>query len=619
MTVDKDKILHQNRTKNLLVEYNKLKDSYSSVSNVEYLESAAKAYQDNYVNESLTFIIENSRLIFSEPKFGFHFYKETVTSPFMTYFTSLPGELEKVSSYYNENGKNMPPEQKEEFTSLINVLESTIKSHEKTIMILNHGLETDEDFNHYYTECVNSIFNIQRENCDIEKEKAIMYEAVKDSQSPELFFAIAPYIPVNTDLRKIDANHLVASNMHHYFTECVLDEEHPSIDQREWDAFIESVVIVSNLIHDSAYKDAVNNLRIVNRTMLNGIAQESVKDQVEELYVEHVVESASNTKMNPLNTKSFEDLYSTPQGAVNKLFTDSFLYEMNREENVNEAAYRDDLADDARCILLEYVEYEYYHCEDVNQPIQGYNYFPEGTTVEQAFLMLSEAVHGKTGTPNPLLVKNHSGNPDDTIKKHGTSMREEDTGKKSKDLSDEDDDKIPEKPKPKNLANKVQFAAQDAEVKQMKRNAVLKQKGQEVGNAVKAVTNIPGNVVKNIKDMGKKWSDADEVKRKEYMLEPGFRSKAFRNLKLALMYGAVASYKITMLPVLMILRHFSKTKDVRIRRELARELDTEIKICDEKISDANAAGDQKEKYRLMRIKSQLEQEALRVKSNSRLI
>ena len=93
----------------------------------------------------------------------------------------------------------------------------------------------------------------------------------------------------------------------------------------------------------------------------------------------------------------------------------------------------------------------------------------------------------------------------------------------------------------------------------------------------------------------------------------------YMNLKLALMYGAVASYKITMLPVLMILRHFSKTKDVRIRRELARELDTEIKICDEKISDANAAGDQKEKYRLMRIKSQLEQEALRVKSNSRLI
>ena len=46
---------------------------------------------------------------------------------------------------------------------------------------------------------------------------------------------------------------------------------------------------------------------------------------------------------------------------------------------------------------------------------------------------------------------------------------------------------------------------------------------------------------------------------------------------------------------------------------------TEIKVCEEKIADAAANGDSKAKYRLMRIKSQLEKEAARVKSNSMLI
>ena len=127
------------------------------------------------------------------------------------------------------------------------------------------------------------------------------------------------------------------------------------------------------------------------------------------------------------------------------------------------------------------------------------------------------------------------------------------------------------------------------------------------------------NVVNSIKSFMKKWDEADDERRKKYIIEPGFRKKAFRNLKLAIMYGATASVKITMLPVVFMARHFSKQKNIRIRNELARELDTEIKICDEKISDAAANGDQQQKYKLMRIKSSLEKEALRVKTNSKYI
>jgi hypothetical protein len=103
------------------------------------------------------------------------------------------------------------------------------------------------------------------------------------------------------------------------------------------------------------------------------------------------------------------------------------------------------------------------------------------------------------------------------------------------------------------------------------------------------------------------------------MLEPGFRKKAVRNLKLAVLYGGAAKAKLALVPVVAICRHFSKIKNIRIRNELARELDTEIKITEEKISDANAAGDNKEKYQLMRIKSKLEAEKTRVRLNTKYI
>jgi hypothetical protein len=72
-------------------------------------------------------------------------------------------------------------------------------------------------------------------------------------------------------------------------------------------------------------------------------------------------------------------------------------------------------------------------------------------------------------------------------------------------------------------------------------------------------------------------------------------------------------------PVIAIARHYSKDKDRRIRNELAHELDTEIKVTEEKISDASANGDHQQKYKLMRIKASLEKEAMRVKTNSKYV
>ena len=60
-------------------------------------------------------------------------------------------------------------------------------------------------------------------------------------------------------------------------------------------------------------------------------------------------------------------------------------------------------------------------------------------------------------------------------------------------------------------------------------------------------------------------------------------------------------------------------RNKRLRNELTKELETEIQVTEEKIQDANANGDQKEKYQLIRIKNKLEAEKVRVNANSKYI
>lgn len=159
----------------------------------------------------------------------------------------------------------------------------------------------------------------------------------------------------------------------------------------------------------------------------------------------------------------------------------------------------------------------------------------------------------------------------------------------------------------------------DREAQQYQKRSIRKQKGQEIKNAVKAKLRLPINVINDIKGEIHKLDTLDDERRKNYMTEPGFRKKAFRNMKLALLYGSAASVKLSLVPVTMLCRHFSKKKDRRIRNELCREIDTSITVAEEKINDASAAGDNKEKYKLIRIRDQLKAERARVRMNSKYI
>ena len=176
----------------------------------------------------------------------------------------------------------------------------------------------------------------------------------------------------------------------------------------------------------------------------------------------------------------------------------------------------------------------------------------------------------------------------------------------------------PVKPK-QGLITKIQTGAQDLQAKQMKFMGQVKKVGGDVINAGRAVAQLPMNFVNGLKTEIKKLDTMDDNRRKTYMIEPGFRKKAVKNLKLAILYGSVATTNLALIPFTMMVRHFSKEKDKRIRNELVEDLKTEIRICEEKINDASTEGDKQAKYRLMRTRDQLNKELLRMRTNAKYI
>ena len=58
---------------------------------------------------------------------------------------------------------------------------------------------------------------------------------------------------------------------------------------------------------------------------------------------------------------------------------------------------------------------------------------------------------------------------------------------------------------------------------------------------------------------------------------------------------------------------------MRIRNELTNELTTELKVIDSKIEEADKNGHSKEKWQLMRIRDKVDQERIRVTTNSKFV
>ena len=94
-------IIHGSDSKSLIVSYNDLVSNYTSEGADEYL--------NQYKDKKLSFILENSRYIFSEPKHGFEFYKTIMENRDIGHLALLTEES-KIKDYLEETDGKMKSE-----------------------------------------------------------------------------------------------------------------------------------------------------------------------------------------------------------------------------------------------------------------------------------------------------------------------------------------------------------------------------------------------------------------------------------------------------------------------------------------------------------------------------
>lgn len=87
-------------------------------------------------------------------------------------------------------------------------------------------------------------------------------------------------------------------------------------------------------------------------------------------------------------------------------------------------------------------------------------------------------------------------------------------------------------------------------------------------------------------------------------------------LKKILITGAIFNYsKIAGFAYLLVSHTISKKRTVKQKREILLQIETELKMMDEKIEDARSDGNRKAKYALMRTKGELERARDKIKYN----
>ena len=171
------------------------------------------------------------------------------------------------------------------------------------------------------------------------------------------------------------------------------------------------------------------------------------------------------------------------------------------------------------------------------------------------------------------------------------------------------------------LTKKIQNKAMDTEMNMNKAKGKADEAFTSIKNAAKAVASIPAGIVNGIQTKIKEWNEWDENKKKERILDSGYRSSVYKLMKTAIMYRATWQINKIWVVWLYIIRHtpIYQDRNKRIKNELLVELDTEIQVTEEKIQDASSNGDQQQKYQLMRLKKKLEAEKIRVVTNSKRI
>ena len=554
--VDVEKIINGTPIKRFFNAYEAMKENYN--------EETAKVFYSFLSSLPTSMVLENSRYIFSEPMYGYEFYRRLIFDPCFVNFTSLEIEHEKVLNFLNENGSKMGDHQKELYVTLEEKMNQLIQKT-KNIRAIAEYLNTKYD-------------HLEAKLSDSDNPQNVILE----TNDPIVNILYAPFVGLSEELYN-----------------ALLDQSGISDELKKlpnslekWRNYVDTCIAAKCLYQDELYQDRISSENRKYRALYDYFADQDVMKSLDDFIT--VKEKTPFT-------------YESAELAINNLFIMTEMSDLYKDEDAQEKKMNESAREIVEASTMNFLTACYQSYESTEDLAEGFD------------LLDSEIDHPVSVEEGMNYMITHYpflGEFTEAVEEDS----DEEIDKLEKDVVGKPNDpNTITKPKEKNLATKIQHSAMDKEAKQMKKSAIRKQKAQEILNAGKAVIQLPMNVVKSIGDVVGKIGKMDDKRRKDYIKEPGFRKKIFRNLKLAILYGTAAQIKLALVPVTMVIRHFSKDKNIRIRNELVRELNTEIKITDSKIEDANSADDKKEKYRLMRIRDELEAEMLRVKTNSKYI
>lgn len=570
MSIDIERIINGTPDKRIVNAYNTLKNDYT--------EENAGRYKEVYSNEPISSILDNAEIIFSEPYFGTDFFIKLVEANSCIWFTRYEDIYNKISNFYDTYISKMNGVQKEKLA----ILQDTM--HSKLIEsgnVINYAYYIRDNIGDIESDLLDAVSN--------EKTMVVEDTIIENIDNIIVLFTYLPYVANVFHPETLDkiAEHLLEA--------CDINND---FDNDMWSTYIECVIMANKLSKDKGWLEAVHNN--INNRSLRQLLREFINTDLNEVI----------SNMNIKRVKSVPHHVSIESAIDDQLLNMEFG-DMNFEENSITKKGFEDYTRIAFEKTSEHIGIEYSYTNNTESTIEGYSLFRENCSLDDAYTYISAFVEAEETN----FEVDNKDNRDYLASTAKSSKTKESNSGSSRDYVTTNS----KAPKAKNVANSIQYKAMDAEAKQMALFGKVARTGQDVVNAGKAVMALPMNVVKEIKKVSDDLDKADDNRRKAFMTDPGFRKKSFHNLKMAIMYGTAVQINLALLPILLIIRHFSKDKDIRIRNELIREIETEIKVCEEKITDASSAGDNKEKYRLIRIKEKLLAELARVKSNSKYV
>lgn len=570
MSIDIERIINGTPDKRIVNAYNTLKNDYT--------EENAGRYKEVYSNEPISSILDNAEIIFSEPYFGTKFFIDLVNSSSAIWFTRYEDIYSKISNFYDTYAAKMNEVQKENLAKLQDAMHSKLIESGN---VINYAYYIRDNIGDIESDLLDAVSN--------EKTMVVEDTIIENIDNIIVLFTYLPYVANVFHPETLDkiAEHLLEA--------CDINND---FDNDMWSTYIECVIMANKLSKDKGWLEAVHNN--INNRSLRQLLREFINTDLNEVI----------SNMNIKRVKSVPHHVSIESAIDDQLLNMEFG-DMNFEENSITKKGFEDYTRIAFEKTSEHIGIEYSYTNNTESTIEGYSLFRENCSLDDAYTYISAFVEAEETN----FEVDNKDNRDYLASTAKSSKTKESNSGSSRDYVATNS----KAPKAKNVANSIQYKAMDAEAKQMALFGKVARTGQDVVNAGKAVMALPMNVVKEIKKVSDDLDKADDNRRKAFMTDPGFRKKSFHNLKMAIMYGTAVQINLALLPILLIIRHFSKDKDIRIRNELIREIETEIKVCEEKITDASSAGDNKEKYRLIRIKEKLLAELARVKSNSKYV